>query len=237
MAATISKQKSDSPKSERQYPLLDTGYHLSADEFHTRYQKMPEHVRAELIEGIVYMASPLYSPHGDQHFLLASLCGAYQLETPGVIGSIATSVRLDGKNEYQPDLHLRLDPKCGGRTRNPDKKMIWGGPEFVCEISNTTVEMDLHEKFDVYQRDGVLEYLAWQLQEEKLDLFGLQNGVFQKVSPDAHGILRSLAMPGLWLNVTAMLAGDKVAASATLRAGLQSAEHTKFVKQLQGVTN
>src|SRR5688572_18727501 len=126
MATAVEKIKLGN-QSERRFPLLETGYHLSADEFHARYLQMPENTRAELIEGIVYMASPLYSPHGDRHWLLTSICGAYTLDTPGVIGSIATTVRIDGHNEYQPDGHLRIDPQCGGRTSNPEKKMILGG--------------------------------------------------------------------------------------------------------------
>lgn len=231
--ATVAEKLNAGSASEKRFPLLETGYHLSAEDFHARYQQMPD-VRAELIEGIVYMASPLYTPHGDGHWLLTAICGAYTLETPGVTGSIATSVRLDGKNEFQPDAHLRIDPEAGGRTQNPERKMIVGGPEFVIEISNTTLDMDVHEKFEVYQRDGVLEFLIWQLQESRLELFRLVEGTFQRIAPDEAGILRSEVMPGLWLNVPAILADDKAAAAKTIRDGLNSAEHTEFVKRLQG---
>ncbi len=233
MASVAEKLKSGG-RSEKDFPLLESGYHLSADEFHARYKQMPESVRAELIEGIVYMASPLYSPHGDGHFLLTNILSIYEAETPGVTGSIATSVRLDGKNEFQPDIHLRIDPQCGGRTKNPDKTLIVGGPEFVVEISNTTLEMDLHEKFEVYLRDGVQEYLVWQLQEEKLDLFAQRAGEFEKVQLDAKGILRSKVLPGLWLNAPAILAVNKKAAIKTMRDGVKSTEHAAFVKRLQG---
>jgi Uma2 family endonuclease len=233
MASVAEKLKAGGT-SEKKFPLLETGFHLSADEFHARYKQMPEHVRAELIEGIVYMASPLYSPHGDGHFLLTQVLGAYEEETPGVIGSIATSVRLDGKNEFQPDIHLRIHPECGGRTKNPENKLIIGGPEFVSEVSNTTLEMDLHEKFEVYLRDGVQEYLVWQLAEEKLSLFAQESGRFREVRRDAKGILQSTVMPGLWLNAPAILALNKKAALKTVRDGVKSPEHAAFVKQLQG---
>jgi Uma2 family endonuclease len=233
MASVAEKLKS-AGRSEKQFPLLQSGYHLSADEFHARYKQMPENVRAELIEGIVYMASPLYSPHGDSHFLLTNILGIYEEDTPGIIGSIATSVRLDGKNEFQPDIHLRIDPKCGGRTKNPDKKLVLGGPEFVTEISNTTLEMDLHEKFEVYLRDGVQEYFVWALQNEKLKLFAQEGGEFEEIKSDSKGILRSRVLPGLWLNVPAILALDKKTAARTMRDGVKSPEHAEFVKKLQG---
>jgi Uma2 family endonuclease len=219
--------------SEKKAPLLESGYHLSSEEFHARYKQMAEDTRAELIEGIVYMASPIYMPHSGQHLFLATLCGAYEFETPGVIGGIAGTVRLDGSNEFQPDLHLRIAPEYGGRTSSPDKKMVLGGPEFVVELSNTTLGMDLHEKFEVYQRDGVLEYLVWELKEKRIQLFGLNDGAFEKIKSN-EGVLKSNAMPGLWLNVPAIIDGDKQAAMQTLREGLKSSDHVKFLKRLRG---
>jgi hypothetical protein len=45
-------------------PPLCNGDHLDQPTFHARYEAMPEHVRAELIGGIVYMASPQKIAHG-----------------------------------------------------------------------------------------------------------------------------------------------------------------------------
>lgn len=216
------------------FPLLETGYHLSAEEFHWRYEQMPEHCRAELIEGIVYMASPLHIGHGDRHALLTTLCGLYALKTPGVTASVATTVRLDNENEYQPDGHMRIDVSKGGRTQALNDKFVAGGPEFVFEISNTTLEMDLHEKFKVYERNGVLEYLVWQVNEEKIELFQLKNGRFYAAKPDAKKILRSKVMPGFWLDTAALLKGKDASVLATLEAGLRDPSHLEFVKHLSG---
>ena len=48
----------DSPSS-RAEPLLEPGDRLSRDEFARRYQRMPNIKKAELIEGTVYMPSPI----------------------------------------------------------------------------------------------------------------------------------------------------------------------------------
>jgi hypothetical protein len=49
-------------------PTLENGDKLTRAEFERRYWGMPNLKKAELIEGIVYMASPLrISQHGEPH--------------------------------------------------------------------------------------------------------------------------------------------------------------------------
>ena len=45
-------------------PQLHSGDRLSREEFHRIYEQMPEDFKAELIGGIVYVASPMRLPHG-----------------------------------------------------------------------------------------------------------------------------------------------------------------------------
>lgn len=64
--------------------LFETGDHLSQREFHTRYELMPESVKAELIGGIVYMQTSLKRSHGRSHSLLMHWLRYYEDETPGL---------------------------------------------------------------------------------------------------------------------------------------------------------
>lgn len=51
-----------------QLPPLENGDRLTRPEFERRYHAMPELRKAELIEGVVYMASPLrFRPHAEPH--------------------------------------------------------------------------------------------------------------------------------------------------------------------------
>lgn len=52
-------------------PVLCAGDALTRDEFERRYAAMPDVKKAELIEGIVYMDSPVrHTVHGQPGFLL-----------------------------------------------------------------------------------------------------------------------------------------------------------------------
>jgi uncharacterized protein YktB (UPF0637 family) len=49
-------------------PLLEAGDRLSRDEFERRYERMPHLKKAELIEGIVYLPSPVrVKKHAQPH--------------------------------------------------------------------------------------------------------------------------------------------------------------------------
>src|SRR5438128_12497631 len=83
-------------------PLLEFGDRLSRDEFERRYERMPHLKKAELIEGIVYMPSPIRaSKHAEPHILLATWLGSYTAETSGVKSFGNATVRLDLDNEPQ----------------------------------------------------------------------------------------------------------------------------------------
>ncbi len=71
-----------------QIPPLVAGDNLTRDEFERRYHAMIGVKKAELIEGIVYMPSPVSTTdHGSPHFDLISWMGYYRAFTPGVQGA------------------------------------------------------------------------------------------------------------------------------------------------------
>jgi Uma2 family endonuclease len=211
-------------------PLLEAGDRLSRAEFERRYERMPQLKKAELIEGIVYMPSPIRAKH---HSLpQASIIGwlwVYASETPGVEGADNSTVRLDLDNEPQPDAILFKLPAKGGQTRFSADDYIEGAPELVVEIVGSTSTYDLHQKKWVYRRNGVREYLAWITDEKHLVWWELREGEYQEIAPLADGVLKSNVFPGLWLDVQAMLRGDKKAVLATLRQGLDTSEHRAFL--------
>src|SRR5271165_5654942 len=89
-------------------PRLENGERMTRAEFERRYDAMPELKKAELIEGVVYLPSPVSDDHGTAHFDMAGLLGMYWLSTPGVVGSDSGSVRLHPESMPQPDLFLRI---------------------------------------------------------------------------------------------------------------------------------
>jgi len=220
-------------KSRITIPPLENGDMLSRAEFERRYKVMPHLKKAELIEEIVYMASPLrFEPHAEPYANLIGWLWSYKIATPGVRLGDNPTVRLDLDNEPQPDAVLLLDSNCGGQSRLDDDSYIEGAPELVAEIAASTASIDLRDKKRVYRRNGVKEYLVWQVMDQRLDWFALQGEEYISFAPDAEGIVRSQVFPGLWLAVSALLVGDMLEVMATLQTGLASTQHQAFLQQL-----
>src|SRR5687767_408993 len=96
-------------------PPLEEGQRLDADEFMRRYEAMPHLKKAELIEGVVRMPSPVrLVGHGEEHSLLVGWLVAYRVQTPGLRSGDNTTTRLDKGNVPQPDACLLVDPARGG---------------------------------------------------------------------------------------------------------------------------
>lgn len=219
----------DTQQSGIQILPLENGDRLSRHEFERRYTAMPHLKKAELIEGVVYIASPVrHKSHGKPHAAIMAWLSDYWIATPGVDLGDNTTVRLDLDNEPQPDALLRIS---GGRSRISDDDYIEGAPELIVEIAASSANYDLHDKKRAYRRNSVQEYIVWQIFEHKLDWFSLQEGEYVLL-PDKDGVVQSQVFPGLWLAVPALLAGDMVGVVAVLESGLNSAEYAQFVKRL-----
>ncbi|MEQ8957793.1 MAG: Uma2 family endonuclease, partial [Coleofasciculus sp. C2-GNP5-27] len=117
-------------------PPLESGDRLTRIEFERRYQQMPENKKAELIEGVVYVASPVRANrHGKPHAQIIGWLLVYESETPGAYLADNTTVRLDADNEPQPDALLRIEPEVGGNSRITEDDYIEGAPELVVEVA------------------------------------------------------------------------------------------------------
>jgi Uma2 family endonuclease len=220
------------PALQAQEPLLENGDRLSREEFERRYERMPHVKKAELIEGAVYMPSPVRArQHSIPHSHLAGWLVVYASETPDVEAGDNSTVRLDLDNEPQPDLVLFKSAARGGQARISDDDYIEGAPELVAEIVSSSRGYDLHQKKTAYRRNGVQEYLAWITGEQRVVWWELKGGEYQEIPPAADGLLKSGVFPGLWLDAAALLRGDMKSALAALRHGLESAEHQVFAAQ------
>lgn len=208
---------------------LENGDRLTAPEFLRRYEAMPHIKKAELIEGVVYMGSPVrVGAHGEPDSLIQMWLTTYATHTPGTAAAANCTVQFDIDNVPQPDALLRILPECGGQARVDEHDYLVGAPELVVEVAASSASIDLHAKLHAYRRNGVKEYLVWRTTEKTFDWFVLTEGVYQRQTPGTDGCCHSVTFPGLTLNIPALLDQNGASVLATLNAAIKSQAHRKF---------
>ncbi len=234
MASVPSVDRLGQPASTRDAPpRLVGGERLTRDEFERRYDAMPGLKKAELIDGVVHMPSPVrYEQHSDPHSCIVGWLWVYRAGTPGVGSGDNGSIRLDLNNMPQPDAFLIIKPEHAGQVRISDDDYIEGAPELIAEVAASSASYDLGEKLTAYRRNEVREYVVWRVLDREVNWFILRDGQYDRLEPGDDGILRSRIFPGLWLDPPALTNDDSARVLQVLQQGLASPEHAEFVAQL-----
>jgi Uma2 family endonuclease len=219
------------PVPDVELPALESGDRLDQKTFHERYEAMPEHIRAELVGGIVFLPSPWKTPHGRMRAKVCYWLCNYVDATPNTEALDNATVILDPDSEPQPDASLLITAAGQGQTHEENEYIV-GAPELIVEVALSTEAIDLHLKRSDYERVGVREYVVVILRQRRVRWWVWRGQRFEERTPDADGLFRSETFPGLWLDPEALLLLDGRRVAEMVRQGTATPEHTAFVARL-----
>jgi Uma2 family endonuclease len=211
-------------------PLLREGDRLTREEFLRRWELLPDLKHAQLLEGIVYLASPISTRHGSYHYDFIGWLGYYTARIPAFQGA-ADGTTLMEQDAPQPDIALRILPAFGGQSGD-EGPYLAGAPELIVEVAASSRAKDLGPKSRLYLRAGVREYLTALVEESRVIWREFHEGKWREISADADGILRSRLFPGLWLDEPAMWRRDRARVLDVLQQGMATAEYAEFAQSL-----
>ncbi len=214
-------------------PPFQDGDAMDQPAFHALYLKTPKGFRAELIEGIVHMASPVQLRHGGPSVKVSQWLGAFADAVEGTLAYNEITAILAQNSEPQPDHSLIVLPEAGGQTSVSSEDYLIGAPELALEISNTSVLIDLHAKKQMYEKYGAREYVVVETKRRIVHWFIRRNDKFVPLKADFDGVLKSKCFPGLWLDPSTLFNRSAERLLATLKLGLATPEHAKFAAKLQ----
>jgi Uma2 family endonuclease len=213
-------------------PPLRDGERLSREEFERRYDALPD-VKAELLNGVVYMASPVTAEHGKPHGDLMGWLYSYKAFTPGVDSGVDSSIRLPLGSMPQPDVFLHILESHGGRSYIDADGYVAGAPDLLGEVAKSSLIHDSTVKMAICREAGIPEFILWRVEDRAIEWYFLNNGEYQELATGPDGIIRSKTFPGLWLDFEAMIRRDDQAVLRALQQGIASDEHAQFVAALQ----
>jgi Uma2 family endonuclease len=155
--------------------------------------------KADLIDGVIYMASPDNTDANSLFMWLGGLIDLFveQKELGEVYGS-RVAFRLDDTNGPEPDIaFVRKD-----HLDRVERGFVRGGPDLAVEIvSPESKDRNYGKKRLKYEAAGVHEYWIVDEPEQKVTLLRLgKDGKYREVRPK-KGILHSKALPGFWLRI------------------------------------
>jgi Uma2 family endonuclease len=158
---------------------------------------VPDGQKADLIDGVIYMASPDNTDAGKLFMWLAGLMYDFaQSKNSGEVFGNRIAFRLNARNGPEPDIgYVRKS-----RLHLVQRGYVDGPPDLAVEIvSPESVERDHVKKRSQYQRAGVPEYwIVDELEKEVILLRLGQDGKYREVKP-RKGELHSRAMRGFWI--------------------------------------
>jgi Uma2 family endonuclease len=153
--------------------------------------------KADLIDGVIYMASPENLEANELFGWLFRLIGDFVEEKDlGMINGSRVAFRLAEHQSPEPDIAFIRKDRLN--LRHPT--FVGGAPDLAIEIvCPESVERDYERKRKQYQDAQVLEYWIVDEMDQKVTLLRLDlKGRYREIRP-RKGVLHSEALPGFWL--------------------------------------
>jgi Uma2 family endonuclease len=199
-------------------PELQNGDRMSRQEFLSRWECIPELRQAELIEGVVYLASPVSLAHGSYDALFVQWLGRYISAAEGGLSIATNTTLLWDDSTFQPDIALvkpALDQRSGS-------KYLEHLPELVVEIAYSSRSYDLGPKLEAYRSAGLQDYITVLLEEQRVEWRVLRGSRYRLLAATKDGLLRSPNVPGLWLDTGALFPPNAKRLFAAVDRGIQA---------------
>ena len=201
-------------------PELHNGDRMSPEEFLWRWEQIPELKQAELIEGVVYLSSPVSRPHGSYDSILGAWLNYDACAVKQDFEICHNTTVLLSDSTPQPDIYMTRLP-TGGRETAAAKYLAYA-PDLVVEISYSSKSLDLGPKLAAYRSAGLGESITVLLEERRAEWRVLSGTRYRLLHPATDGVLRSPNFPGLWLDTEALFPPDRQRLFAAVDRGVKN---------------
>lgn len=174
---------------------------LTVEEF---FREIPDGVKADLIDGVIYLASPDSIEDDRIGFLIRNLLEFYAIRTlrGGSTHGSRVAFVMGQRRAPEPDVSYVSPERQSILTRTRGT----AGPDIAVEIVSTdSKDRDYHLKKQLYQDAGVREYWIIDPLRNHCTFYRLRNGVYDEVPLKIGRVFVSEALPGFWLNTSWLL--------------------------------
>jgi Uma2 family endonuclease len=175
---------------------------VTVDEF---YALVPDGQKADLIDGVIYMASPDSRRANKLTGFVYRLFQGF-LEARNLGGEVFYSrfaCRLSELCAPEPDVaYVRPE-----RVSLVEEGGMRGGPDIAVEVvSRESRHRDYEDKRRLYEEAGIPEYWLVDPVQRRVEFLVLEDGRYRLAPLEANRLFRSRALPGFFIDVDWLLA-------------------------------
>lgn len=159
---------------------------------------------------------------------LALCVNHYRLYTPGIYVCLHVPVKFDPQTTIVPGLIAMVNH---GKLKQcePMEHGFEGPPNFVLDVLADDDLTEYERRRDLFERFGVTEYVAVEDADSPVMHWNrLDNGRFRTIESDVPGVIRSMALPGLWIPTDALAKRDWWTIIAAIERGVTRLGHHEF---------
>jgi Uma2 family endonuclease len=153
--------------------------------------------KGDLIDGVIYMASPDNTDAGDLFSWLDTILYSFvEARDLGRVFGSRVAFKINEENSPEPDIAFVRK----SRLHLVERRAVHGAPDLAIEIVSPDSVLRDHElKRRLYQTAGVTEYWIIDERDESVTLLRLgRGGEYRPVRP-RKGILASKVIAGFWI--------------------------------------
>ena len=187
---------------------------ISVEDF---YCLVPDGQKADLIDGVIHMASPDSARANDLTGFVYRLFQDF-LEARGIGGKAFFSrfaCRLGDFHAPEPDV-VYVRPERVGLV---EEGGLRGGPDIAVEVvSRESRHRDYDDKRRLYEEAGIPEYWIIDPIQKRVEFLVLEESRYRLAPLEENRLFRSRALPGFWIDVDWLLADPLPPASRCLQA-------------------
>jgi len=175
---------------------------VTVEEF---FRLVPDGQKADLIDGVIYMASPDSRRANDLTGFVFYLLKGFD-GSKGVGGGVQVNryaFELTAYRAPEPDVAYIRPERIG----LAGERAMKGGPDIAVEIvSRESRHRDYGEKRGLYEQAGVEEYWIIDPLQQRVEFLVLHEGRYQLAALEENRRFRSRVLPGFWIDVDWLLA-------------------------------
>ncbi|MBY0524308.1 MAG: Uma2 family endonuclease [Gemmataceae bacterium] len=171
------------------------------------YRLVPDGQKADLLDGVIYMASPDSRPANKIANLIYFLMEGFNAARKfgGEVYASRFAFRLTKYRAPEPDVAFVRKK----RLQLLSKREMKGGPDIAVEVvSRDSRKRDYVDKKKIYEAAGVSEYWIIDPLKQRAEFHRLHKGEYQLVTLDDGHIFQSAVLPGFWMDVNWLLAAE-----------------------------